>query len=94
MGNGVTEIPYNGILQDSLNAIKQAHRQLHVVTGAAATTPAVLMSRIELYGTLLGEIADIRSNLVADLECTLAGGQIPGQMECVRSDPLQEVSSL
>jgi hypothetical protein len=33
MGNGVTEIPYNGILQDSLSVIKQAHRQLHVVTG-------------------------------------------------------------
>jgi hypothetical protein len=94
LGNGVAEIPYNGILQDSLSAIKQAHRQLHVVTGAAATTPAVLMSRIELYGTLLGEIADIRSNLVAYLEFTCAGGQIPGRMECVRSDPLQEVSSL
>jgi hypothetical protein len=52
------------------------------------------MSRIELYGTLLGEIADIRNNLVAYLECTRAGGKIPGRMECVRSDPLQEVSSL
>jgi Asp/Glu/hydantoin racemase len=92
MRNGVTNIPYNGILQDSLSAIKQAHRQLHVVTGTAAT-PTVLTSRIKLYGILVGEIADIRTNLVAYLECTRAGGQIPGQMECVRSDPLQEGSS-
>ena len=89
----MTDIPYNGILQDSLSAIKRAHRQLHVVIGTAAT-PTVLMSRMELYGMLLGEVADIRSNLVAYLECTRAGGPIPGQMERVRRDPLQEGSSL
>ena len=93
MRNGVTSKAYNGILQDSLRAIKRAHRQLHVVTGTAAT-PTVLMSRMELYGILLGEVADIRSNLVAYLECTRAGGQIPGQMECVSRDSLQEGSSL
>ena len=93
MRSGVTNMPYNGNLQDSLSVIKQAHRQLHVVTGTAAT-PTDLVSRIELCGILLGEIADIRSNLMAYLECTRSGGQIPGQLECVRSDPLQEGSSL
>jgi hypothetical protein len=93
MRNGVTKLPYNRILQVSLSAVKQAQRQLHVVTGTDAT-PTVLVSRIELYGILLGEIADIRSNLVAYRECTRAGGQIPRQMECVRGDPLQEGSSL
>ena len=93
MSNGVTSKAYNGVLQDSLRTIKQAHRQLHVVTGTAAT-PTVLMSRMELYGILLGEVAGIRSNLVAYLECTRAEGQIPRQMECVSRDPLQEGSSL
>ena len=94
MSNGATSKAYNGALQDSLRTIKQTHRQLHVVTGTADATPTALMSRMELYGILLGEVAGIRSNLVAYLECTRAEGQIPMQMECVNRNSLQEVSSL
>jgi hypothetical protein len=93
MGNGVTSKAYNKALQDSLKTIKQAHRQLHIVTRADAT-PAALTSRMELYGLLLGEVTGIRSNLVAYLECTRAESQIPMQMERVNHDSLQEVSSL
>ena len=64
----------------------------HVVTGTAAT-PTALMSRIELYGILLGEVAGIRSNLVAYLTCTRTEGKIPMQMECVNRKSLQEGSS-
>ena len=78
MGNGVTSKAYNGALQNSLKTIKQAHRQLHVVTRTDAT-PTVLTSRMELYGILLGEITDIRSNLVAYLECTRAEGKFRGR---------------
>ena len=94
MGNGVTSKAYNRALQDSLKTIKRAHKQLHVVTRTADATPTALTSRMELYGILLGEVAGIRSNLVAYLECTRAEGQIPMQMECVNRDTLQEVSSL
>ena len=82
MSNGATSKAYNGVLEGSLRTIKQTHRQLHVVTRTAAT-PTALTSRMELYGILLGEVAGIRSNLVAYLECTRAEGQIPMQMECV-----------
>ena len=92
MSNGATSKAYNGILQDSLRTIKQTHRRLHVVTGTAAT-PTALIWRIELYGILLGEVAGIRSNLVAYLTCTRAEGQIPIQMECVNRKSLQEGSS-
>ena len=74
MGNGATSKAYNGVLQDSLRTIKRAHKQLHVVTKTAAT-PTALMSRMELYGVLLGEVAGIRSNLVAYLECARAEGK-------------------
>ena len=90
MSNGATSKAYN--LEGSLRTIKQTHRRLHVVTGTAAT-PTALMSRIELYGILLGEVAVIRSNLVAYLTCTRAEGQIPIQMECVNRKSLQEGSS-
>jgi Asp/Glu/hydantoin racemase len=92
MSNGATSKAYNGILQGSLRTIKQTHRRLHVVTGTAAT-PTALMSRIELYGILLGEVAGIRSNLVDYLTCTRAEGQIPVQMECLNRKSLQEGSS-
>ncbi|MCA6119977.1 hypothetical protein J6524_34715 [Bradyrhizobium sp. WSM 1738] len=93
MGNGVTSEAYNRALQDSFKTIKHAHKQLRVVTKAKATQTA-LMSRMELYGVLLGEVAGIRSNLVAYLEYTRGEGEIPMQMECVDRDPRQEVSSL
>jgi hypothetical protein len=93
MGDGVTSKAYDRALQDSLKAIKQAHRRLHVVT-KADVTPTGLTSRMELYGILLGEVTGIRSNLVAYLECTRAKGQIPRQMERVNRGSLQEGSSL
>ncbi len=93
MGNGVTSKVYDGTLQDSLRTIKQTHRQLHVVTKTTAT-PTALMSGMELYGILLGEVTSIRSNLVAYLECMRAESQIPRQMEGVSRDSLQEGSSL
>ena len=73
MGNSVTSNAYNIILQDSLKTIKHAHRRLHVVT-KADVTPIALTSRIELYGILLGEVTDIRSNLVAYLASASAEG--------------------
>ena len=94
MSNGATSISLqwnsSGFAQRQSS---RAHRQLHVVTGTAAT-PTALMSRIELYGILLGEVAGIRSNLVALPRVHTCRGQIPGQMECVNRDPLQEGSSL
>ena len=85
MGNGLTSKAYNGVLEDSLRTIRQAHRQLHVVTRTTAT-PTALMSRMELYGILLGEVTSIRSNLVAYLECMRAEIRIPRQMEGVSRD--------
>lgn len=93
MGSGVTSKVYDGALQDSLRTIKQTHRQLHVVTKTTAT-PTALMSRMELYGILLGEVTSIRSNLVAYLECMRSESRIPRQMEGVSRDSLQDGSSL
>ena len=94
MGNGASKV-YNRALLGSLKTIKRAHKQLHVVTKISAdTTPTALTSRLELYGVLLGEVAGIRSNLVAYLECARAVGKIPTQMECVNRATLQEISSL
>ena len=94
MGNGASKV-YNRALLDSLKTIKRAHKQLHVVTKINADpTPTALTSRLELYGILLGEVAGIRSNLVAYLGCARAEGQIPMQMECVNRATLQEISSL
>jgi hypothetical protein len=91
MGNCVASKAYNKALQDSLKTIKQAHKQLNVVTRAGA--PTALTSCMELYGILLGEVTGIRSNLVAYLECARAEDQIPRQMQCVNRDSLQDVSS-
>jgi hypothetical protein len=93
MGNSVTSKAYNRALQDSLKAIKQAHRRLHVVT-KADVTPTALTSCMELYGVLPVEVTGIRGNLVAYLECASAEGQIPRRMECVNRDSFQEGSSL
>ena len=92
MGNGVINEPYKGALDNSLSAIKQAHRQLRLATGAA--TPTVLTLQIKLCGTLLEEITDVRSNLVAYLECTRPQEQRPKQLECTSGDLLQEDSSV
>ena len=94
MVNGASKV-YNRALLDSLKTIKRTHKQLHVVTKIRTeATPTALTSRLELYGVLLGEVAGIRSNLVAYLECARAEGQIPMQMECVNGNTLQEISSL
>ena len=94
MGNGASKV-YNRALLDSLQTIKRAHKQLHVVTKIRAdATPTALTSRLELYGVLLSEVAGIRSNLGAYLECARAESQIPMQMECVSRSTLQEKSSL
>jgi hypothetical protein len=92
MGNGVINEPYKGALDNSLSAIKQAHRQLRLATGTA--TPTVLTLQIKLCGTLLEEITDVRSNLVAYLECTRPREQRPKQLECTSGDLLQEDSSV
>jgi hypothetical protein len=49
-----------------IRLIRQAHRKLHVLTGTPATR-TVLKPRMELYGILLEDVADIRRNLVAYL---------------------------
>ena len=49
-------------LQNSLNAIKQAHDRLHRLTGVA-TTPTMLALQIELWDILLVEISGIHSSL-------------------------------
>jgi hypothetical protein len=53
-------------LGNSLSAIKQAHNQLHSLTGKD-TTAAALAWQIELCNVLLVEISGIRSSLVNDL---------------------------
>lgn len=53
-------------LRNSLGAIKQAHKQLHLLTGMG-TTVTVLASQIELCDVLLVEISSIRSTLTKDL---------------------------
>jgi hypothetical protein len=60
---------FSGALRDSLSAIKQAHVQLHFLTGMR-TSPMVLASQIELCEVLLDEISGIRSSLVKDLKQT------------------------
>ena len=82
--------PYKGVLGNSLSAIRQAHRQLRLATGTA--TPTVLASQIQLCGTLLEEISDVRSNLIAYREFTRTPGQ--RRMECVRGDLFQGDSSI
>ena len=91
MGNGASKA-YNRALLDSLKTIKRAHKQLQVVAKMRAdATPTTLTSCLELYRVLLGEVAGIRSNLVAYLEC---GRAAPIPMQNVSRNTLQEISSL
>ncbi|MCA1453716.1 hypothetical protein I6F35_10885 [Bradyrhizobium sp. BRP22] len=57
------------VLWDSLNAIKQAQIQLHLLNGEGAN-PTVIASRIQLCDVLLGEISGIRTSLAKHLEYT------------------------
>ena len=57
------------VLWDSLNAIKQAQIQLHLLNGEGAN-PTVIASRIQLCDVLLGEISGIRTSLARHLEYT------------------------
>jgi hypothetical protein len=61
--------PCDGTLRSSLSAIKQAHDQLHFLTGMC-TTATVLASQIELCDVLLVEISGIRSSLAKELNYT------------------------
>jgi hypothetical protein len=56
----------DGTLRNSLTAIKQAHIQLHVLTGMRPS-PTVLASQIKLCDMLLIEISGIRSNLAREI---------------------------
>jgi len=64
----------DGTLRSSLSAIKQAHDQLHFLTGMC-TTATVLASQIELCDVLLVEISGIRSSLAKDLNYTRGAPQ-------------------
>ncbi len=59
-------------LQHSLTAIREAHVQLHLLTGKS-TSPTALASRIQLCDVLLGEISGIRSSLARSLEHRRSG---------------------
>jgi hypothetical protein len=54
-------------VRGSLNTIKEAHVQLHLLTGTSATA-ALLASQIELYDMLLDEISGIHTSLARDLK--------------------------
>ncbi len=54
-------------IRDSLSTIKEAHVQLHLLTGTSATA-ALLASQIELYDMLLDEISGIHTSLARDLK--------------------------
>ncbi len=56
-------------IRDSLSTIKEAHVQLHLLTGTSATA-ALLASQIELYDMLLDEISGIHTSLARDLKHT------------------------
>lgn len=56
-------------VRDSLSTIKATHVRLHLLNGTCAT-PALLLSQIELYDRLLGEISGIHSSLAKDLAHT------------------------
>jgi len=66
---GYLNQPFDCAVQNSLSAIKQAHIELQLLTGAC-TTPTVLASQIELCDVLLGEISGIHSILANDLKHT------------------------
>ena len=65
---------YKRDLRSSLSAIKQAHDQLHLLTGVD-TTATVLAWQIELCDVLLVEISGIRSGLAEDINHTRAAPQ-------------------
>jgi hypothetical protein len=60
-----------------IRLIRQAHGQLHDLTGTPATW-TVLELRMELYGILAEEVAETRSNLVTYLECRRANSEADG----------------
>jgi hypothetical protein len=60
---------FDRVVRDSLSTIKEAHVQLHLLTGTSATA-ALLASQIELCDVLLDEISGIHSNLARDLKHT------------------------
>jgi hypothetical protein len=69
MDNGAGDA-YKRALLESLRTIRRTHQQLEVAAGRRTNaTPTALASQMELYGVLLGEVAGIRRNLVAYLEC-------------------------
>jgi hypothetical protein len=70
---------YECAFRSSLNAIKQAHDQLHLLTGMD-TTATVLAWQIELCDVLLFEISSIRSSLAKDLDHTRGAPQPGGQI--------------
>jgi hypothetical protein len=67
----------DGALRSSLSAIKQAHDELHFLTGMC-TTATVLASQIELCDVLLVEISGIRSSLAKDLNYSRGAPQPSG----------------
>jgi hypothetical protein len=60
---------FDRAVRDSLSTIKEAHVQLHLLTGTSATA-ALLASQIELCDVLLDEISGIHSHLARDLKHT------------------------
>jgi hypothetical protein len=66
-------------LGGSLSAIKQAHDQLHLLTGTA-TTATELAWQIELCDVLLIEISGIRSSLARDINHTRGAPQPDGRI--------------
>ena len=52
-------------VRDSLNTIKQAYAELHLLTGSGTT--AALASQIELFDVLLVEISGIQTRLARDI---------------------------
>ena len=60
---------FDCIVRDSLSTIKEAHVQLHLLTGTSATA-ALLVSQIELCDVLLDEISGIHTSLARDLKHT------------------------
>ena len=71
MGNGASEVCHRALLV-SLKTIKRARKQLIVRESGVDATPVALTSRMELCGVVLAEVAGIRSNLIAHLECARA----------------------
>ncbi len=66
-------------LNNSLNAIRQAHIQLHLLADMG-TSPALIASRIQLCDVLLVEIAGIRGSLARNLKQG-RGGQAFSHLE-------------